>query len=72
MPKLTKRERECLYLASLGNTTSEIAEKLGLSERTVGHYLASAAKKLSANTRPQAVANAMRLGLIDGEQSVTG
>lgn len=65
MPELSRRELECLRLASEGNTSAEIAEKLNLSERTVEHYLTSAARKLNANTRTQAVAIALRSGILD-------
>lgn len=36
---LSKRESQCLYLISRGNTAQIIADKIGLSRRTVGYYL---------------------------------
>lgn len=61
---LSPRELECLQWCSLGKTNWEISEILGLSERTVEHYLASATRKLDSVTRTQAVAEALRAGVI--------
>ena len=47
-----------------GKTSVEIAEILTLSEHTINHYLNRATKKLDAVNRTQAVAKALRLGLI--------
>ena len=41
-----------------------IAEILTLSEHTVNHYLNRATKKLDTVNRTQAVAKALRIGLI--------
>ncbi len=62
--RLTKREVECLAWASEGKTSGELAEIVGLSEHTVNHYLLSAAKKLNTVNRIQAVAKALRMGII--------
>lgn len=61
---LTERETSCLQLAGDGNTSEEIAEKLGLSIHTVNAYLGSATVKLDAVNRIQAIAKAIRLGYI--------
>lgn len=61
---LTDRELDCLNWTAAGKTSAEIAEILGLSEHTVNHYLNRAAKKLDAVNRTQAVAKALRAGLI--------
>lgn len=61
---LTEREIDCLNWTSAGKTSAEIAEILGLSEHTVNHYLNRAAKKLNTVNRTQAVATALRSGLI--------
>ncbi|AHA27630.1 response regulator transcription factor [Candidatus Liberibacter americanus] len=61
---LTERETSCLQLAGDGNTSEEIAERLGLSIHTVNAYLGSATVKLDAVNRIQAIAKAIRLGYI--------
>ena len=61
---LTDREIDCLNWTAAGKTSVEIAEILGLSEHTVNHYLNRAAKKLDTVNRTQAVAKALRIGLI--------
>jgi DNA-binding CsgD family transcriptional regulator len=62
---LTKREIECLYGCGQGKTNAQIAKALGLSARTVEHYLASAVRKLDAKNRTEAVYLATRAGLLD-------
>lgn len=61
---LSERELACLQLAGDGRISEEIAEKLGLSVHTVNAYLGSAAIKLDAVNRIQAIAKAIRLGYI--------
>ncbi len=61
---LTDRETDCLNWTAAGKTSAEIADILLLSEHTVNHYLNRATKKLDAVNRTQAVANALRIGLI--------
>lgn len=61
---LSEREIGCLNWTAAGKTSAEIAEILGLSEHTVNHYLNRAAKKLDTVNRTQAVAKALRTGLI--------
>lgn len=61
---LTEREVECLNWTSAGKTSAEISEILKLSEHTVNHYLNRATRKLDAVNRTQAVAKAIRIGLI--------
>jgi DNA-binding CsgD family transcriptional regulator len=61
---LTERELDCLNWTAAGKTSAEIADILGLSEHTVNHYLNRAAKKLDTVNRTQAVAKALRIGLI--------
>jgi DNA-binding CsgD family transcriptional regulator len=61
---LTERETDCLNWTAAGKTSAEIADILGLSEHTVNHYLNRAAKKLDTVNRTQAVAKALRIGLI--------
>ncbi|WP_042117980.1 LuxR family transcriptional regulator [Rhizobium etli] len=61
---LTDREIDCLNWTAAGKTSAEIAEILALSEHTVNHYLNRATKKLDTVNRTQAVAKALRIGLI--------
>jgi DNA-binding CsgD family transcriptional regulator len=61
---LTEREIDCLNWTAAGKTSAEIAEILGLSEHTINHYLNRAAKKMNTVNRTQAVAKALRMGLI--------
>lgn len=61
---LTDREVDCLNWTAAGKTSVEIAEILKLSEHTVNHYLNRATKKLDTVNRTQAVAKALRLGII--------
>lgn len=61
---LSDREIDCLNWTAAGKTSVEIAEIVGLSEHTVNHYLNRATKKLDTVNRTQAVAKALRTGLI--------
>ncbi|WP_062209169.1 LuxR family transcriptional regulator [Aureimonas sp. AU12] len=61
---LTARERECLKLAMLGKTSSEIGTILTLSEHTISQYLTAATRKLDASNRTHAVALAAQLGYL--------
>lgn len=62
--KLSKREIECLKWASAGKSSWDISAILSISERTTNQYIASAAAKLNAVNRTQAVAEALRLKII--------
>ena len=61
---LSEREIECLQLVGDGLKSEAIGERLGLSVHTVNAYLGSATTKLDAVNRIQAIAKAIRLGLI--------
>ncbi|TPK75366.1 helix-turn-helix transcriptional regulator [Mesorhizobium sp. B2-3-3] len=65
MRAISKRELECLKLTANGNTSEEIARLLKLSVHTANQYLTQSAQKLNAVNRNQAVAKALRLGLIE-------
>lgn len=60
----TSREREILSMLAAGDTDTQIAGKLGLSPATVQTHVRNAKAKLGARTRAQAVAMALRGGLI--------
>jgi DNA-binding CsgD family transcriptional regulator/Tfp pilus assembly protein PilF len=61
---LTAREIEVLGLLADGLSYAEVAERLILSEKTVGHHVSAVLRKLSEPTRARAVATALRLGVI--------
>jgi len=61
---LSPRERDCLALLAIGLHTSQIADRLVLSDPTVNEYISNARKKLSARTRSEAVARAVQYELI--------
>lgn len=61
---LTVREREVLTWTALGKTSSEVAEILGLTKRTIDEYALRAARKLRAQNKTHAVVKALQRGLI--------
>jgi DNA-binding NarL/FixJ family response regulator len=61
---LTGREQRVLALAARGHPTREIAAELSYSERTVKNVLHDIVTKLNARSRSQAIAHAVREGLI--------
>jgi DNA-binding CsgD family transcriptional regulator len=61
---LTARESEVLALLAEGLRNAEIAQRLFLSSRTVGHHVSAILRKLQAETRGEAVARAAALGLL--------
>lgn len=61
---LAARELDCLRWAAAGKSSEETAIILSLSAHTVNSYLKSAIQKLGAVNRVQAVAIAVKLGLI--------
>ncbi|MBA3447320.1 MAG: helix-turn-helix transcriptional regulator [Pseudaminobacter sp.] len=65
IPSISKRELECLKLTANGNTSEEIAKVLKLSVHTANQYLTNTTQKLNAVNRMQAVAKALRMGLIE-------
>lgn len=51
---LTEREKEILRLIALGGTNKEIAQKLGISEKTVKNHISNIFQTLHVNNRTQA------------------
>jgi DNA-binding CsgD family transcriptional regulator len=75
---LTPRQVDVLQLVADGMRSSEIAERLYLSRKTVDHHVAAILRKLGARSRAEASAEAVRLGLsrrepsLDDERGTTG
>jgi DNA-binding NarL/FixJ family response regulator len=61
---LTRRELDVLSLLAEGLAHEEIGRRLGISSETVRTHLRKASDRLGASTRTQAVASALRQGLI--------
>ncbi|MDT7949189.1 MAG: response regulator transcription factor [Thermoflexus sp.] len=63
---LTEREREILELVAEGLTNRAIAQRLGLSPRTVEYHLGQIFQRLGVSSRAAAVKEAMRRGWLQG------
>ena len=61
---LTEREREVFELLVINKTTNEIAELLGISEKTVRNHISNAIQKLGVKGRASAVVELIKLGEI--------
>jgi LuxR family maltose regulon positive regulatory protein len=61
---LTRREVQVLELLAQHTTTTEIAERLILSDQTVKRHLANIYQKLGVHSRRQAVSTAVALGIL--------
>ena len=61
---LTLREQEVFELLLLNKTTQEIADFLGISEKTVRDHISNVMQKLGVKGRAQAVIELLKLGEI--------
>jgi DNA-binding CsgD family transcriptional regulator len=61
--ELTQREAACLKSIAGGNSYKATGQKLGIAERTVRAAVASAKRKLHAQTQSEVIAKAMRPGI---------
>jgi DNA-binding CsgD family transcriptional regulator/tetratricopeptide (TPR) repeat protein len=61
---LTARELEVLQLLADGLSNADLAQRLYLSQKTVGHHVSAVLRKLGEPTRSRAVATALRRRLI--------
>jgi DNA-binding NarL/FixJ family response regulator len=61
---LTQREKEVLTSLADGNNYQEIADKIFISVDTVRHHIRNIYKKLHVHSQSEAVAKAIRKGLI--------
>lgn len=64
---LTDREVQVLKLVAQGHTNRDIAERLVVSEGTVGTHISNILEKLHLANRTQAALYALRRGLVDLE-----
>lgn len=67
MQQLSPRESQVVHLVAAGKTAKEIGAELSISESTVNWHVGNVLTKLSASSRAEAVAKAMRSGQLDGE-----
>ena len=61
---LTPREREVMQLSAVGLTSTEIADQLGMSARTVNQHVDNVADKLGTRNRAHTVAEIIKRGLL--------
>ena len=62
--ELSVREKEVLNLLAEGNNYQEIADELYISVDTVRHHIRNIYKKLHVHSQSEAVAKAIRKGII--------
>ena len=62
--RLSERELSVLRLISCGHSNVEVAAHLKIGPETVKHHIKRAMRKLKARDRAQAVASAIRQGLM--------
>ncbi len=65
LPNLTAREKEILDLVAEGLSNLDIAERIGLSENTVKHYMTPLLHKLGVRNRTEAALLARGTGKAD-------
>ena len=61
---LTKREKEVFDLLIQNNSTQDIANKLGISEKTVRNHISNVMQKLGVKGRASAIVELLKLGEI--------
>jgi DNA-binding NarL/FixJ family response regulator len=62
--RLTSRQREILQLIGEGHSTKEIAQRLGLSVKTVESHRAQLMERLDVHGVPALVRYAIRMGMV--------
>jgi RNA polymerase sigma factor (sigma-70 family) len=72
LPDLSEREREILDLMSRHYTNPEIAQQLGISEKTIRNHVSNIFSKLQVANRAQAIAKARQAGLGSGTAHHSG
>jgi DNA-binding NarL/FixJ family response regulator len=63
---LTRRELDVLRLIDSGLSNADIANRLGVSTKTVDHHVSAILAKFQAATRGEAAARARKAGLFEG------
>jgi DNA-binding NarL/FixJ family response regulator len=63
-PEVSKRELSVLSYVAAGQSNKQIANLLGISQKTVRNHLSRIFHKLRASNRTEAVMKVMRLGLL--------
>lgn len=58
---LTKREKEIFNLLVINYSTSDIALKLGISEKTVRNHISNVIQKLGVSSRSQAIIELLKV-----------
>lgn len=61
MSILTKREKEIFDLLVINYSTSDIAIKLGISEKTVRNHISNVIQKLGVSSRSQAIIELLKV-----------
>ncbi len=59
---LTKREHQVFEMLILNKSTKDIAEELGISEKTIRNHISNVMQKLDVKGRTQAVIELLKLG----------
>ncbi len=67
-PPLNRRELDIVELLAQGLGDRQISERLAISYETVRSRVKALRRKLGASTRAEAVAKALRLGLVQPRQ----
>lgn len=68
LDELTPREREVLELVGEGMSNQEIADRLGLAEKTIKHHMTNILGKLQVRSRVEAALLAYREGVSAAER----
>jgi DNA-binding CsgD family transcriptional regulator/tetratricopeptide (TPR) repeat protein len=66
---LTRRQREVLRSLAAGLTSKEIADRLGLSTRTVEMHVGRLLQRLNCRTRPEAIRSAIERGWLQPDSA---
>jgi DNA-binding CsgD family transcriptional regulator len=67
-PELTDRELEVLRQLVLGHNNQRIADELTITPKTVMHHTTAVYRKLAVRGRAEAVAHALRAGLVADQE----
>jgi len=70
LEELTARERQILHLIAEGCSNKEIAERLGISPKTVDNHRTRLMAKLNVRSVAQLLALALKEGLLDQSQQL--